>query len=119
MRAGAICIGIKVAAEAVARLLLHDTAWPSWITLAIDAALALFLSLGEMWARIAVMIRILLELTAWRDWVHGKDYLSLTVSSISGVAYTLALWAGQHRRLRYVSYALIFAATTLLLLDAL
>ena len=119
MRAAVICIGIKVGGDAVGRLLLRDTAWPGWITLAIDAALALLLSLGQSWARVLTMIRIVLDLTAWPQWAQGKDFFSLAVSAATDVSYTLALWAGQHRRLRYVSYGLSMIAASLLLFDAL
>ena len=119
MRAVVICIGINVAAGACARLLLRDLTWPGWATLAIDAALALLLSLGEAWARPLFAIRILLGFTAWPGWLHGKDAFSLAVSAITGVCYALALWWGQHRRVRYASYALSLIAAALVVCDAL
>lgn len=118
-RTAAMCIAIYVAAEALARLLLRDTAWPAWLTLAIDAGLLLFLRLGERWARTLFIIRIVLGLTAWPGWWYGKDFLALAVNASSGVSYLIALWGGQHHRLRYLAYALAVMAAGLVLLDAL
>lgn len=119
VRAVAVCIAINVGADALGRVLLRDTAWPGWITLAIDAGLATLLWLGETWGRLLFMGRILLGFTAWPGWLHAKDAFSLAVSALSSAAYLLALWGGHHRRLGYVAYALSVIAATLVLCDAL
>jgi hypothetical protein len=119
LRAAVVCLAINVAADAIGRFILRDTTWPGWITLLIDAGLALFLWLGELWARTLLIIRIVLGFTAWPGWLHGKDFLALAVRAFSDVACLLALWGGQHHRVRYMAYALSLIAAGLVLCDAL